>query len=282
MSESETIEKERFFRPERKTEGQGGETFRRVLKKAIQVSSALLVLSFLAFFGHQAYTQLLANPSFRVRDIQIQGYSKIAKESLLSLASLDGMPNLFTVRVKDIGKRLESHPWIEAVGVRKVFPNRIMIDVQERKPIAIIQLEDLYYIDAKGVIFARVGDRDRYNYPIVTGLNREALDREPEETKQSITKAMELLWMTEKERIAPLDDISEIHLEKIFGIQCFTKAGGVRVDMGWDDFGEKLKRVSMVWADLQKRKISAVSIDCSDPNRVVVKKAPDKNGSKRR
>ena len=198
------------------------------------------------------------------------------------MASIEGMPNLFTVRVKDIGKRLESHPWIEAVGVRKVFPNRIMIEVQERKPIAIIQLEDLYYIDAKGVIFARVGDRDRYNYPIVTGLNREALDREPEETKQSITKAMELLLMAEKERVDPLEDISEIHLEKIFGIQCFTKAGGVRVDMGWDDFGEKLKRVSTVWADLQKRKISAVSIDCRDPNRVVVKKAPDKNGSKRR
>jgi cell division septal protein FtsQ len=282
MSESETVEKERFFRPERKNEGQGGEKFRRVLKKAIQVSSALLILSFLVFFGHQAYTQLLANPSFRVRDIQIQGCGKIAKESLLSLASLEGMPNLFTVRVKDIGKRLESHPWIEAVGVRKVFPNRIMIEVQERKPIAIIQLEDLYYIDAKGVIFARVGDRDRYNYPIVTGLSREALDREPEVTKQSITKAMELLLMAEKERVAPLEDISEIHLEKIFGIQCFTKPGGVRIDMGWDDFGEKLKRVSMVWADLQKRKISAVSIDCSDPNRVVVKKAPDKNGSKRR
>jgi len=282
MGESGTVERERFFRPEKKTEGPGGEKYRKVLKKAIQVSSALLIISFLVFFSHQAYTQLLANPSFRVRDIQVRGCGKIAKESLLSLASIEGMPNLFTVRVKDIGKRLESHPWIEGVGVRKVFPNRIMIEVQERKPIAIIQLEDLYYIDAKGVIFARVGDGDRYNYPIVTGLNREALDREPEETKQSITKAMELLLMAEKERVDPLEDISEIHLEKIFGIQCFTKAGGVRVDMGWDDFGEKLKRVSTVWADLQKRKISAVSIDCRDPNRVVVKKAPDKNGSKRR
>ena len=282
MDELETIERERFFRPQGKTEGQGGERFRKVLKKAIQVSSAFLILSFLVFFVHQAYTQLLANPSFRVRDIQVRGCGKIAKESLLSLASIEGMPNLFTVRVKDIGKRLESHPWIEGVGVRKIFPNRLMIEVQERKPIAIIQLEDLYYIDAKGVIFARVENGDRYNYPIMTGLNREALDREPEETKQSITKAMELLLMAEKERVDPLEDISEIHLEKIFGIQCFTKAGGVRVDMGWDDFGEKLKRVSMVWADLQKRKISAVSIDCNDPNRVVVKKAPDKNGSKRR
>src|SRR4030042_2573752 len=193
MGESGTIERERFFRPEKKTEGPGGEKYRKVLKKAIQVSSALLIFSFLVFFSHQAYTQLLANPSFRVRDIQVRGCGKIAKESLLSLASIEGMPNLFTVRVKDIGKRLESHPWIEGVGVRKVFPNRIMIEVQERKPIAIIQLEDLYYIDAKGVIFARVGDRDRYTYPIVTGLNRGALDREPEETKQSITKAMELL-----------------------------------------------------------------------------------------
>src|SRR5512139_221988 len=147
MGESEHIEREKFFRPERKTEVPGGEKFRKVLKKTIQVSSTFLVLSFLVFFGHQAYTQLLTNPSFRVRDIQIRGCGKIAKESLLSLASLEGMPNLFTVRVRDIGKRLESHPWIETVGVKKVFPNRITIDVQERRPVAIIQLEDLYYID---------------------------------------------------------------------------------------------------------------------------------------
>jgi hypothetical protein len=44
--------------------------------------------------------------------------------------------------------------------------------------------------------------------------------------------------------------------------------------MGWEDFGEKLKRLSLIWSDLRKREFSAVSIDCSDLKRMVVKKAP--------
>jgi hypothetical protein len=44
--------------------------------------------------------------------------------------------------------------------------------------------------------------------------------------------------------------------------------------MGWEDFEEKLKRLPLIWADLQKRKLSVVSIDCSDLTRMVVKTAP--------
>jgi hypothetical protein len=59
-------------------------------------------------------------------------------------------------------------------------------------------------------------------------------------------------------------------MEKAFGIQCFTRAGGVEVKMGWEDFGEKLGKLSLIWADLRKRGFSAVSIDCSDSKRMVV------------
>ena len=50
--------------------------------------------------------------------------------------------------------------------MRKVFPNKVKIQIEERRPIAILQLEELYYIDAKGVIFSPVRDGDGYNFPI--------------------------------------------------------------------------------------------------------------------
>jgi hypothetical protein len=50
--------------------------------------------------------------------------------------------------------------------------------------------------------------------------------------------------------------------------------------MGWDDFWEKKRRLSLIWSDLRKRGFSAVSIDCSDLDRVVVKKTPSWGTSK--
>jgi len=238
------------------------------------VALQLLLLSLFLFIGHWAYVRLLSDPYFRVREVEVEGSRKIPKETLVSLTAVEGMPNLFSIKLKEVVKRVESHPWVEQVRVRKVFPHTLTIQIEERKPMAILQLDELYYIDTKGEIFTPVGDRDDYNYPYVTGLTRRVLEREPEEAKRLITKAVELLRIVSREKVPPLEEISEIHMEKAFGIDCFTKAEGVEVKMGWEDFEEKLKRLPLIWSDLRKRGFSAVTIDCSDVTSMVVKVVP--------
>jgi cell division protein FtsQ len=278
MGETLTVRDGKFLRPKVKREEKGAEKFLGIVKKAIRVALQLLLLSFFLFVSHWIYVHLLGDSYFRVREVEVEGGRKIPKETLLSLTVMEGMPNLFSVRLKEVVKRLESHPWIEQVRVRKVFPDKILIQIDERKPMAIVQLDELYYIDTKGEIFSSVGDRDEYNYPYLTGLTRRVLEKDPVEAKRLIAKALEFLRIVGQEKLPPLGEISEIHMEEAFGIHCFTKAEGVEIKMGWEDFGEKLRRLSLIWSDLRKRGFSAASIDCSDLKRVVVKKVPSGDG----
>jgi len=271
-SRSTMVGEEIFFRPKKRSE-KGGEGVQRVLKKALRAACALLLLSVSVFIGHRIYGHLMEDPSFRVREIEVVGCVKIPRESLLSLAKFKGMPNLFTLRMKEVAGRIESHPWVEEVRIRKVFPDKLLIKIEERKPVAILQLEDLYYIDAEGVIFSRVVDRDGYNYPFLTGLTREALEEDSVTSKRLIMKALEILKLVDKDSRFPLGEISEIFMEKTYGIQYFTRIEGIEVRMGWEDFAEKLKRLSLIWSDLKKKGESAASIDCSDLRRMVVKKS---------
>jgi hypothetical protein len=71
-------------------------------------------------------------------------------------------------------------------------------------------------------------------------------------------------------------------MEKTLGIYCFTQAEGLEVRLGWEQFGEKLKRLSLILSDLKRRGYSAASIDCSDLKRMVVKKIPRGEESGRR
>jgi cell division protein FtsQ len=272
MEETGSIRDGKFLRPRNRKELPGGERFQRVLKKILRGAGMLLLLALVLFLGHGVYAHLLENPSFRVREIQVEGCHTLSRETLVTLARVEGMPNLFTVRLKEIAKRLEPHPWIENVVLEKVFPDTIRIRIEERKPIAILQMEDRYYIDAKGVIFSPAEEGSGLNYPYLTGLTRKALEAQGEETQFLITKALELLLRVGMEKAGPLEEISEIQMERVGGIRCFTRSESLVVKMGWDDFGEKLKRLTMVWSDLRKRGWSAVSIDCSDLNRFVVKK----------
>jgi len=273
------MSEERFFRPEKKREEKGIERFQRLMWKSIQVAFRLLLLTLVLFLGHRLYIYLLEDSTFQLREVEVRGCRKVEEKTIRSLARIEGMPNLFTIELKEISRRVETHPWIEQVIVRKVFPNRLLIQIEERRPIAIIQLEDLYYIDSKGVIFSPVGARDEYNFPFLTGLNRQMMEKDSQRTKELIMKALEFMRIAGQEKVPPLEGVSEIHMEKSFGIQCFTQNEGVEVRMGWDHFGEKLRRLSLIWMDLQKRGLSAASIDCSDLKRMVVKKiSPDGNG----
>jgi len=274
MGKALTVRDGKFLRPRVRREEKGAERFLRIVKKTVRVTFQLLLLSLFLLLGHWAYVHLLGDSYFRVREIAVEGGRKIPKETLLSLTVMEGMPNLFSVRLKEVVKRLESHPWIEQVQVRKVFPDKILIQVDERKPMAIVQLDELYYVDTQGEIFSPVRDRDEYNYPYLTGLSRRVLEKDPEEAKRLIAKALEFLRIVGQEKMPPLGEISEIHMEAVFGIRCFTKVEGVEIRMGWEDFGEKLRRLSLIWADLRRRGLSAASIDCSDLKRMVVRKVP--------
>ncbi len=237
------------------------------------VALRLLVLSFFLILCHWVYVHLLEDPVFRVREIEIEGCKKVNPDLVRSLILVDGMPNLFTLKIEEIAKRIETHPWIETFVMRKVFPHKITVHIEERKPIAILQLEAFYYIDTKGVIFSPVRDGDGYNFPFLTGLSREVFEKDPESSKDLLTKALEVLRVTAKEKISPLEEVSEIHMSRSYGIDCYSRANGLEVKMGKDSFGEKLRRLSIVWSDLQKRGLSVMSIDCTDLNRIVVKKS---------
>jgi cell division protein FtsQ len=86
-------------------------------------------------------------------------------------------------------------------------------------------------------------------------------------------KALELLGSLSQNKTSPLVEVSEIHMEKSFGIECFTKNEGIGVKFGWDRFGERIRKLAVIWTDLRKRGIIPVSIDCSDLKRMVVKTA---------
>ncbi|OGP61783.1 MAG: hypothetical protein A2169_14780 [Deltaproteobacteria bacterium RBG_13_47_9] len=280
MGASVNLQEEKFFRPKEKRKEIGVQRFQRILKKVVRASFQLLLLSFFLFIGHRTYVHLSGTPFFSVREIEVEGCQKITRETLLSLAGMGEMSNLFTLRLSEVAKRLESHPWIDQIKMRKVFPNKILIQVMEKKPIAILQLDELYFIDSKGVIFSLVGDGDGYNYPFLTGLTRQVFERDPVESKRLIIKALELLRIVEQEKVSPLEEISEVHMEKSFGIQCFTKAEGMEVRLGWEHFGDKLRRLSIIWSDLQKKGLFPSSIDCSDLKRMVVKRVVQKGNER--
>ncbi len=272
MQDAFAIKEGGFIRLKDKRNLTEEKTFQNVIKGIIKVLFQLLLILLFLFFSHEVYVSTMEDPFFSIKEIDVKGCRRLSPDMIISMARMGDMPNIFTLNLNDIAKRLELNPWIENVDIRKIFPDRVVIQIEERRPVAIVHLEKFYYIDSNGVIFSPVNEMDKFNLPILTGVRVDSLENGKILTEDLAIKAIEFLRVIERKKIAPIEEISEIHIDKHFGIHCISLNEGIEIRMGWDNFEEKLKRLSIIWSDIKRRGISAIFIDCSDLRRMIVKK----------
>ncbi|HSF58269.1 MAG TPA: FtsQ-type POTRA domain-containing protein, partial [Candidatus Binatia bacterium] len=122
---------------------------------------AALVASTVALYGwqHGQWTSRLASVRrfvfesayFSVSEIQVCGGEKFGGNEIVALAGLKHGMNIWHIEPATIEGKVAKHPWVRRVLVRRDFPRRIIIDVEERAPKAIVAARKLYYVDGDGV-----------------------------------------------------------------------------------------------------------------------------------
>ena len=108
------------------------------------------------------------NPYFSVREIQVRGGGKVGGSEIVAMAGLRHGMNLWNVDAASIEQKLRRHPSVRRVLVRREFPRRVVIDVEERQPRAVVALGKLYYIDSDGFVFKEVGEGEKADFPLLT------------------------------------------------------------------------------------------------------------------
>jgi cell division protein FtsQ len=162
-------------------------------------------LMFLYVYGY-----LLTSPYIRLEKVIFQGLDGELKDELLEMADLDFDLSLLAINLDELEERLEAHPWIRSVDLEKRFPHTLAIFAEKEEPLALVNLDRLFYLSRRGTLFKEVAGLDRLDYPIVTGLSKE-----DEEKGRQLHDALEILRVLETEQ-PPwcLDNLSEIHVRK--------------------------------------------------------------------
>ena len=92
-------------------------------------------------------------PLFNVKTIEIRGNEIVSKDSIIDLCGIDINSNLYGLNKNHIISLIKSNAYIENVSIDRKLPSTVIIDVEERKPLFVIQFEEkFYYIDMHGNI----------------------------------------------------------------------------------------------------------------------------------
>ncbi len=160
-----------YFSEENETEAQNDSTDKKI--KAIKIIFA--ILCFLLVGELVVYKYIL--PSFSSPKISVTGLSSYTPEDFAEKLAPFSNANWFDFDVEQAAAVISNDAGIDSVVVEKHFPDKILIKVEERKPVAMIFLMDngissALEIDKNGVIFpqraAEVSDNSYM--PIISGL----------------------------------------------------------------------------------------------------------------
>src|SRR6185437_12625504 len=88
----------------------------------------------------QALCDAAANKAgFRIAEVALTGDHEVGREEILMLAGISDHSSLLFLDAARARARLMNNPWISDATVLKLYPDRLRIEIKERKPFALWQ-----------------------------------------------------------------------------------------------------------------------------------------------
>jgi len=235
--------------------------------KAFLLLAGILTITMVLLLG---YCYSMGTSYFGLRETQVRGCKEVTEKDILALAALKPAQNLLAVNADMIRDRVLKNPWVREAHVGREFPERLVIEIHERIPIALLKKDDGFYLmDTDGVVFKKLEKGDESDLPALTGCHRGGrLDR------QLLAKSLELFrYLSSAKTLVSAKFIAEVHADEILGFSVFTDSG-LCLRLGFDHYDNKINRLTPVLADLEKRNINLkyVLIDLTDPAKISVQK----------
>ena len=102
---------------------------------------------------------LLKSPFFNVKNFRVEGNSYYTDEEILVMGNCKTGGNIFIgIDTGDIRSRLEKDAYMSSVKVKRVLPDTVKIQLEERKQTAAIVYGEKYVVvDGDGVVLRKTG-----------------------------------------------------------------------------------------------------------------------------
>ena len=225
-------------------------------KLFLKTVAVILLLSGFGFGARLTYNRLCHCDFFQITAVKIHGNRMTSKEQISALSRGDIHTNLLAVNVTQVESVMESHPWIARAKVVRNWPNRLLITLQEKNPVALLNRESgLFYLDSRGGIIAAVNPSQELDFPVITGLEKFQFNSVPSgNIPEPLLDVYALLKLANRNNpILPEQNISEIHIAENDELVLYLLDRPFPIYMGSDgEISTKYNRLVKVLKDLYK------------------------------
>jgi cell division protein FtsQ len=240
------------------------------------VAGALLVAALIGLYRVERY--VVQEPRFRLvapevgeesSTLEIAGLRYASRAQVLRVFEPDFGRSVYLIPLKQRRAQLRSVDWVRDASIRRIWPNRVLVRIEERNPAAFIELpvdrfSRVALIDADGQILHQPAHSE-FKLPVIAGVRPAEVEAARREKVRRLQRLMD--------DAADLGSrVSEADVSDRNNLVVTAKMDdrAVLLHLGDGNYGARLRSFVKHYPDIQKRMPDARRFDLRLDDRITV------------
>ncbi len=248
---------------------------RRTQSVLLTVCGLILIASVLGgiAFGAKRIlnTLFFANSDYALKAIEVTSDGNLTREAILRAADVAEGKNIFSISLPKVQEELGALPQVEESRIQRILPNKLVITVQERRPVAwvvppdtnagSVNFENAYLVDRRGILLKTKSLASEYlGLPLIVGVDTSNCQAGQPLEQDDVKAALDLIRAS-AEILQGRFQIQSIDVSKGY---CLTVTDKQRasVTFGTDEIEPQLHRLGTVlnYCDKNSRELQTVNL----------------------
>ena len=216
-------------------------------------------------------SHVLADPSYQLSHeskeaLQFQGLVYASHSKVTRIFSADYGHSIFAISLDERRRRLLAVDWIEDASVARIWPNRLIVRVRERKPVAFVFFRSgVLLIDTHGVLLDPPAQA-QFSFPVLGGVREDETEDQRAEHVRSMLAVQEDLGYLSK-------DVSEIDTGDPDTIRIVAKVDNraVQLTLGDSNYARRYQNFLNHYPEIEKHSPQVKSFDLRLDDRITAK-----------
>ena len=213
--------------------------------------------------------KISTHPIFNVRDVTVEGAEYLEPDNICKIADIEYETNIFDVNLLSVSNKLENAFSAEKFTVFRRLPHTVVIEVHERKPVALLNIKKLVGIDSEGVPLPHIGAEMIDTLPIITGI-KSVSSLSDSTVKERLRTGLRMLERISTDAPAVYKRISEVDVTNMVNMGINLVDNGLRVIIGNREWKHKIPNLERIINEVTWRRENVKSVDIRFGEKVIV------------
>ena len=214
-----------------------------------------------AVAGFKARQYALTDPQFMLSNsrpdaLTIQGLNYASRTKVQRVFAADFDHSIFSVPLEERRRRLLAIDWVEDASVSRIWPDRVLVRIRERKPVAFVLFRSgVLLIDAHGVLLDPPAQA-QFAFPVLSGVREDETEDQRREHVRALLRLQEDMGYMAK-------DVSEVNAADPDNVRIVVQVENRALEliMGDGNFARRYQDFLEHYAEIGKRSPNVKTFD---------------------